>query len=114
MPDTSSSDKICNPCDSRACCLATCATYVCSGPLVSDADQVCGATPDNCDEATCCVTRRERRRRRRERRRRRRFGLAPNATPADNLINTEEIMFLQGNGDGFAAREQEGEGEDEL
>ena len=25
--------------DSRACCLATCATYVCSGPLVSDADQ---------------------------------------------------------------------------
>lgn len=66
------------------------------------------------DEATCCVTRRERRRRRRERRRRRRFGLAPNATPADNLINTEEIMFLQGNGDGFAAREQEGEGEDEL
>ena len=28
--------------------------------------------------------------------------------------SAQEIMFLQGNGDGFGEREQEGDGEDEL
>eukprot|EP00435_Cladocopium_sp_Y103_P066782 s250_g29.t1 len=116
VPNPAASDQSCNPCDETTCCLATCGTYACPGGLVNDAQQVCGATFADCNQATCCITRRERRRRRRQRRRQRRFvaeaeALLPNLTPIDGVINTEDIMFLQGGNDGLVDEEEEDEDE---
>lgn len=103
VKNTEAKDVACvGACDDDTCCVATCATFSCPGPWPVRPDEVCGATSDTCNFATCCLRKRFRRRRNRRNRGAYHYNAGrqgfEDTDKSDNdslQIITEEIMFMQ-------------------